>query len=82
MFKVDYSNQALKFLKGCDKILVRRILDKINILKEKPFISDVKILSSNFYRVRVGSICILYEVDYRDNLLGIVKIDKRSKVYD
>ena len=32
--------------------------------------------------IRVGDWRILYEVDYRNNLIGVVKIDKRRRVYD
>ena len=38
--------------------------------------------SKSLFRIRVGDYRILYEVDYRNNLIGIVKIDKRPRVYD
>jgi mRNA-degrading endonuclease RelE of RelBE toxin-antitoxin system len=69
-------------LKSIEKQVVRRILDKILVLRNSPVIHDSKkIKNSNFFRVRVGKYRILYEVDYSFNLLGIVKIDKRSRVY-
>ncbi len=33
------------------------------------------------FRVRVGDYRILYEVDYKSNIIGVVLIDKRSRVY-
>ncbi len=52
MFQVDYSSQALKFLKKTDKVLAARILKKIEELKEirycmiqKPFMATMKIFS-------------------------------------
>ena len=38
--------------------------------------------SKGLFRIRVGDYRILYEVDYRNNLIGIVKIDKKPRVYD
>ena len=84
MFLVEYSSQSLKFLKKTDKILVRRLLEKIGQLQEEPIIHDTKLIEGykeKLFRVRVGDYRILYEVDYNHNTLGIVKIDKRSKVY-
>ncbi|MBI2546766.1 type II toxin-antitoxin system RelE/ParE family toxin [Candidatus Woesearchaeota archaeon] len=83
MFSVRYSNQAKQFLKKTDTILVKRLFDKIETLRMEPFIPDTKKVegSSGLFRVRVGDYRILYEVDHKNNLIGIVKIDKRSKVY-
>jgi mRNA interferase RelE/StbE len=84
MFNVKYSRKAVKFLKSLDKTTVSRILTKIEKLKHNPFSHDSKIVegySEKLFRVRVGDYRILYEVDYNGNLLGIVKIDKRSRVY-
>jgi len=84
MFDVKYSRQAAKFLKSLDKTTVSRILTKIEKLKHDPFSHDSKIIegySEKLFRVRVGDYRILYEVDYNDNLIGIVKIDKRSRAY-
>jgi len=33
------------------------------------------------FRIRVGDYRILYEIDYEINQIGIIKIDKRSRVY-
>jgi mRNA interferase RelE/StbE len=53
-------------------------------LRENPIIHDTKAVegSKGLFRVRVGDYRILYEVDYRNNLIGIIKIDKRPRVYD
>lgn len=80
---IFYSNQAKKFLKNADVVLVKRILKKIEDLRSKPVTHDTKPIegSDKLYRVRVGSYRILYEVDHKNNIIGIVKIDKRSRAY-
>jgi len=82
MFNVMYSSQAKKFLKSSEKIVVIRILKKIERIQEEPIIHDSKrIQKKNLFRIRVGKFRILYEIDYTNNLIGIVKIDKRPRVY-
>ena len=84
MFDVVYSNQARKFFKNSNKILINRLLIKIKELKNKPIIRDTKIIEGykeKLFRVRVGDYRILYEINYDAKTIGIIKIDKRSKVY-
>ena len=82
MFSIKYSNQAKKFLKKIDKVLAKRILDKIARLQGNPLISDSeKMGGRKLFKTRIGKYRILYEVDYGINMVGIVKIDKRSRVY-
>ena len=81
-FNVKYSNQAIKFLKKSEKIIVKRILDKIDFLLKNPLPKNMdSVKGTDFYRVRVGSYRILYEVDYNENIIGIIKIEKRSRMY-
>ncbi|MCK5473937.1 MAG: type II toxin-antitoxin system RelE/ParE family toxin [Candidatus Aenigmarchaeota archaeon] len=82
---IFYSNQASIFLKKADKVLVVRIVKKIESLSNEPVTHDTKVLSGykeKLFRVRVGNYRILYEVDHKSNIIGIVKIDKRSKAYE
>lgn len=83
MLNVSFSNQAEKYLKNLDKDTLKRIFDKIEKLRETPFIQDTKRLEGTpYFRIRVGKQRIIYEVDKSSNLLGIIKIDKRERVYD
>ena len=83
MFNVEYSNQSKKFLKKANKILVKRLINKIERIREIPISHDTKTVEASkcIYRVRVGDYRILYEIDYKTNLIGIVKIEKRPRVY-
>ncbi len=77
-----YSSNAKKFLKNAEKIVAKRILNKIERIQETPIIHDSKRLKGqNLFRVRVGQFRILYEADYKNNILGIIKIDKRPRIY-
>jgi len=83
-FDVSYSNRSKRFLRKADKVIVKRVIEKIEKLRKAPIIHDTKTVegSKGLFRVRVGDYRILYEVDYRNNLIGIIKIDKKPRVYD
>ena len=84
MFDIEYSNQAVKFLKSLDKKLVSRIFAKIETLRDEPIQHDSKRVegyNEKLFRIRVGDYRIIYEVAHNVNVIGIVKIDKRSRAY-
>ena len=85
MFDIKYSNQSTKFLKKSDKILAKRLMNKIEELRKEPVLRETIIVEGykeKTYRVRVGDYRILYEVDRTLSMVGIIKIDKRPRVYD
>lgn len=84
MFRILYASQASNFLKKADKSLAERIIKKLEALATAPINHDTKALegyTEKLFRVRVGDYRIIYEVDYTSNSIGIIKIDKRSRIY-
>ena len=81
--RITLSSRAKKELKKIQKI------DQISLVKKLKSLTDPSLQKkgekltgySDMFRVRVGDYRILYEVDYTNSLIGIVKIDKRPKVY-
>lgn len=74
--EIQYSKQAVKFLKKQDKSTVKRILSAINDLPS----GDVKKLQGrNDYRLRVGYFRIIF--DKQGNILYIEKIGNRGEIY-
>ncbi len=85
MLNVFYSRQGEKFLEKAEKEIAKRVIKKIEELRENPFPREaikVEGYKEKTLRVRTGHYRILYEVDQSNNHLGIVKIDKRDRVYD
>ncbi len=86
MFSISYKKPAEKFLEKLkDKKLQKRILDRIEILKENPIIRDTKQVfgyKDKVFRVRVGDYRILYVVDFELRVVMVVKIDKRGRAYE
>ncbi len=84
-FSVGYDKQAIKFLKSQNKVLAKRIMDKIDLLSSNPVPHDAKrILGYELptFRIRIGKYRALYRINYDDKMIIVVKIDKRERVYD
>ena len=73
---IQYSKQAIKFLKKQDKPTRKRIVSAINLLPA----GDVKLLQGrNGYRLRVGDYGVIFDI--HGNILYIEKIGNRGQIY-
>ena len=73
---IQYSKQAVKFLKKQDYTTRSRIVSAINNLPS----GDVKKLQgTSGYRLRVGDFRVLFDRD--GNIIYIEKIENRGQVY-
>ncbi len=74
--EIQYSKQAIKFLKKQDIITRKRIVTAISLLPA----GDVKSLKGRSgYRLRVGDYRVIF--DKMGNILYIEKIDNRGQIY-
>jgi len=85
-FEIVYDNQPLKFFKKLklNKDITKRILDKLEqTLNDNPVPHDSKAIvgKHGVFRIRIGDYGVLYRINYEENKLTIVKLDKRSKIY-
>ena len=83
-FEVHLSGGSYKFLKKLDKKTCEKIIRKIEMLANDPFLTNTKKIigrKEKLFRVRAGDYRILYEVYLDKNVVLIVNIDKRSRVY-
>ena len=85
MYSLEYSVQAARFLKKCDKDLCERITHKIQNLKETPVPSDAKFMGRHHgdkvFRIRIGDYRALYKIKENEKIVLIAKIDKRPRAY-
>lgn len=83
MLEIKLDKQPEKFLKKCEKVLCERIISKIEELKSNPVPHNSKRIAGSctlMFRIRIGKYRVLYEVDYKDQMIGIIKIEHREKV--
>ena len=84
MFEIKLDNQPQKFLKGCEDVLYRRLIDEMKSLGQNPVPHNAKRMVGYelpTFRVRVGKHRVLYRINYESKLIVVVKIDHRETVY-
>jgi len=83
-FEITYDKQPIKFLKKLDKNIVKRVLDKIDIVfANEPVPSDAKRIfgEHGVFRIRIGDYRIIYKIFNNDLVILIIKIGHRKNVY-
>ena len=84
-FSTQFSPKSAKFIRKLDIQTKKRIKNKILRLQIEPFPPETvrveEYKEEKVFRVRVGDYRILYSVSYKENLILIVKVDKRGRMY-
>ena len=84
-FEIFYHKQPEKFLQKLDQQLAERIMGKIeSVLVDTPVPHNATTIEGEHgvFRIRIGDFRALYRVNYQEHKLIVVKVDKRSRVYD
>lgn len=80
--QIKYTNDSIKSLKRLDKKTVTRIRTGIKGLAENPPSGDIrKLIGKPGYRLRVGKYRVLFEIDNSANIILIVDVAPRGKIY-
>ena len=82
VFEIIWSDSATRQLKKLDRTIARRIFDKVGELEENPHRSVQRLVSSPYYRLRVGDYRGI--LDIQESLLRILvlKVGHRESIYD
>ena len=84
MFKVLWEKQAINDLKKLDKILAKKIVQRVDSYLLKNPLKLGKLLSAEYkglYRYRYGDYRIIYQLIEQEVTIIIVKVGHRSTVY-
>jgi len=80
MFKIKWGEKTLSYLDNLGFLLSKRIIKKVDNLKENPFSKNIKRLKGiDVYRLRIGDYRVLFEID--KDLIKILKIGHRKNIY-
>jgi mRNA interferase RelE/StbE len=83
IFRVEFTNKAEKNLRKIPEPFKKKLFVAACALSKNPFPRGLEKLTDrdNTYRIRIGQYRIVWFVDYKNNVVWIVNIDKRPKVY-
>jgi len=81
-YKISFKKSVAKDLRHIPNKDLMRILERINVLGEKPRGEGCKKLSGQErYRIRQGVYRIVYEIQDKELIVLVVKVAHRSNVY-
>ena len=81
-FELRFKASVVRDLRGIPQADVRRILDRIETLRDEPRpAGSVKLSAQERYRLRQGNYRILYTIADAEVVVEIVKIGHRREVY-
>ena len=81
-YSLAFKKSVTKDLRSIPNKDVKRILNRINSLRENPRAEGcVKLSNQEKYRVRQGVYRIIYEVQDTELIILVVKVARRGQVY-
>ena len=78
--QIEWGSRAFKYLNRLEKKDRKRILDKLDEVKEDPF-RYLEHFEGDYYKLRIGDFRLLIDVDFSDKVLFIEVLDKRGRIY-
>jgi len=81
MFNIEWTEKAFKEAEKLEPALFKRILQKVEELKEDPFSKDIKRLKGETsFRLRIGDYRVIFDII--GDKIFILKIGHRKNIYD
>jgi mRNA interferase RelE/StbE len=87
LFEVNAKKSVLKAIENLDSKRKKKLKDVLITLKDNPVpvrIYDVAKLKGfdSIYRIRIGSLRLVYEINWSDKKITIHKVEERENVYE
>ena len=80
-FKIEFSNQATKFIRNLSNDIKERIKKKFREIAENPFQYLEHFEGEDCYKLRIGDYRSLIDVDFDKKVLFVRVFDKRGRIY-
>ena len=80
-FAIRWSKKADRFLAKLPREIARRIVNKVNSIKDNPYHFLEHYEGADFYKLRVGAYRLLVDVDMADNVISVRVLGHRRNVY-
>ena len=86
MYRVIVKKRAFKGLEKLQSSIQNSVLKLLDVLESEPVpYHDFDVIKlrgrDNVYRVRVGSIRVIYSIEWEKRLISVDRIDPRGNVY-
>lgn len=82
MFKVIWSKKADTQIRKLDKKARKRIYEKVDSIRNNPYIFVKPLFGINLYSLRIGNYRVLMTIKQNIMAIFILKVGHRKKVYE
>lgn len=80
--EIRWHRKAYKEMEKLEKKICERILDKIEEMVNRPEHFLEGLVGTDFYKLRIGDYRIIVDWQRKENIITILMVGKRSKIYD
>src|SRR5207245_9817373 len=81
-FEIIWSEPAIRQLRKLDRTVARRILNKVGELADNPRRLVQRLVSSPYYRLRVGDYRVILDIQQRLLRILVLIVGHRGSIYD
>ena len=81
-YNIIFQRDAEKELRQFPEKDIKRILKVIDFLRDEPFPVGVKkLVGSDFYRIRIGTYRVIYQIKNKELIIVVLKVGHRKNIY-
>ena len=80
-FAIRWSKQAERFLAKLPREIARRVINKVNLIKDNPYHYLEHYEGADFYKLRVGTYRLLVDVDMTEKVISVRILGHRRNVH-
>ncbi len=80
-FEIIWSNSAARELKRLDRVVAKKIFEKVGELSENPYRNVKKLAGFPYFRLRVGDYRIILDIQKDVLRVLVLNVGHRKKIY-
>jgi mRNA interferase RelE/StbE len=81
-FEIRWTESSFKKLQKLDRLIQKRVIEKLDEAATDPFVMAKKLLGVNLYSIRVGDHRIIISIERDKLVIVVVAVGHRSKIYE
>ena len=81
VYEIKWTQIAAKQFGRLDKTVQKRIINKLESIRENPFFYATRLVGFGLYKIRVGDYRIILGIEKNTLVILVLKVGHRSKIY-
>jgi len=81
VYEIQWTKIAAKQFGRLDKTVQKRIIKKLETIRDNPFFYTTRLVGFGLYKIRVGDYRIIISIEKNTLVILVLKVGHRSKIY-